>query len=277
VEEGITRDIEYSFLKKDGTAFPGEVSTALVKDGFGQPRALVAVLRDITERHKAQEALERERKSLWRMLEAVDHERQIISYEIHDGLAQYLAAALMQFESRDGLKNNSPDEAQKAYETARELVRQAHAESRRLISEARPPDIDEEGIAVAISELVGEQRRRGGPNIEFHSSVLFGRLPSILENAIYRIAQEALTNACKHSQGKNVTVTLAQDGSDVRLEVRDCGIGFDPEAVGKGHFGLEGIRQRVRLLGGRLTVESAPNCGTLVQVVVPIMERQNDV
>ena len=104
----------------------------------------------------------------------------------------------------------------------------------------------------------------------------FNRLPSILENAIYRIAQEALTNACKHSQSKKVTVTMTQEGQDVRLEVRDWGIGFDPESVEKGHFGLEGIRQRVRLVGGRLTIESTPESGTLVQVVVPILERQND-
>ena len=130
-------------LKKDGTLFPGEISAAVLKDGFGQPYALVAVLRDITERKQAEEALERERQSLWRMLQASDHERQIISYEIHDGLAQYLAAAGMQFQAHDSLKENSPDEAKKAYDIAVGLVRQAHAESRRLISEVRPPVIDE--------------------------------------------------------------------------------------------------------------------------------------
>jgi signal transduction histidine kinase len=97
-----------------------------------------------------------------------------------------------------------------------------------------------------------------------------------LENAIYRIVQEALTNACKHSKSKKVTVTMDQEGQDVRLEVRDWGIGFNPESVERGHFGLEGIRQRVRLLGGRLTIESKPGSGTLVQVVVPIVERQNE-
>ena len=208
------------------------------------------------------------------MLQASDHERQIISYEIHDGLAQYLAAAGMQFQAYDSLKENLPDEAKKAYETAVELVRQAHAESRRLINEVRPPVIDEIGLETAISHLVHEQRKRGGPKIECHSDVQFGKLPSILENALYRIAQEALTNACKHSKSKKVMVTLTQEGQDVRLEVRDWGIGFDAESVKEGHFGLEGIRQRVRLLGGRLTIESKPGSGTLVQVVVPILERQ---
>ena len=107
----------------------------------------------------------------------------------------------------------------------------------------------------------------------FESNVQFGRLASILENALYRIAQEALTNACKHSQSKKVTVSLSQEGQEAWLKVQDWGIGFDPESVGKGHFGLEGIRQRVRLLGGRLTIESTPGSGTLVQVVVPILEK----
>lgn len=99
----------------------------------------------------------------------------------------------------------------------------------------------------------------------------FGKLPSILENALYRIAQESLTNACKHSRSKKVTVMLVQEGQDLRLEVRDWGIGFDTGVVKEGRFGLEGIRQRVRLLGGRLAIDSSPNSGTLIQVVVPIV------
>jgi signal transduction histidine kinase len=194
------------------------------------------------------------------MLQASDHERQTISYEIHDGLAQYLAAAGMQFQVFDGLRESNPEAAKKAYDAATQLVSQSHAEARRLVSEVRPPIIDEIGLETAISHLVYEQRQRGGPTIKFDSDVHFKRLPAILENALYRIVQEALTNACKYSKSKKVTVTMTQEGRDVRLEVRDWGIGFDPKSVGKEHFGLEGIRQRVRLLGGRLAEEPA---GTL--------------
>ena len=110
----------------------------------GRP-CVISFFHDITERKQAQEALERERQSLWRMLQASDHERQIISYEIHDGLAQYLAAAGMQFQVfDDAFERESPEEAKKAYETAVELVRQSHSEARRLISEVRPPVIDED-------------------------------------------------------------------------------------------------------------------------------------
>ena len=84
-----------------------------------------------------------------------------------------------------------------------------------------------------------------------------------------------MTNACKHSKSKKVKLTLVQQGHDVRLKVRDWGIGFDTDLVKDGHFGLEGIRQRVRLLGGQLAIESKPDSGTLVQVVVPIVERHD--
>ena len=194
-------------LRKNGSLFYADITGHRILYE-GRP-CLLALFRDMTEHKQAEDALERERQSLWRMLQASDHERQTISYEIHDGLAQYLAAAIMQFQARDTLKENAPDKAKKAYETATELVRQAHSESRRLISEVRPPVIDEDGIETAISHLVHEQRQRGGPKIECYSDVQFGRLPAILENALYRIVQEALANACKHSRSKKVTVSMA--------------------------------------------------------------------
>ena len=272
-----TVSVEYRLRHKDGSYRWIIAHGLAVRDSQGKAIRFVGSHGDITDRKRAEEALERERQSLWRMLQASDHERQTISYEIHDGLAQYLSGATMQFQAHDALRENSPDQAKQAYETAVELVRQSHAEARRLISEVRPPVIDEVGIETAVSHLVHEQRRHGGPKIECHSDVQFKRLPPILENALYRIAQEALSNACKHSKSRKVTVTLAQDNQDVRLEVQDWGVGFTPESVEKGHFGLEGIRQRVRLLGGRLKIESEPGSGTLVQAVVPIVERQNEV
>ena len=267
---------ELRMIRKDAASFWSRLESTAPQDDESDTPVYRAVISDIAARKQVEEALERERQSLWKMLQASDHERQIISYEIHDGLAQYLAAAGMQFQAYDSLRENLPVEAKKAYETAVELVRLAHAESRRLINEVRHPVIDEAGLETAISHLVHEQRQQGGPKIECHSDVQFGKLPPILENALYRIAQEALTNACKHSKSKRVLVTLVQQGQDVRLEVRDWGIGFDSELAKEGHFGVEGIRQRVRLLGGRLTIESKPDSGTLLQVIVPILKKPTE-
>lgn len=258
------------FLRRDGSIIYADItSNRIVYDG---KLSLICFMHDITDRKLAEAALERERQSLWRMLQASDHERQIISYEIHDGLTQDLAGALMQLQAHDALRANRPDDSLQAYSTAVELVRQAYFEARRLITEVRPPVIDEVGLETAISHLVCEERRRRGKDIELHTSVRSGRLASVLENAIYRIVQEALTNACKHSHSDKVSISLTEEGQELCLKVQDWGVGFDLESVGKGKFGLEGIRQRVRLLGGRLTLESRPDSGTIIEVVVPILE-----
>jgi PAS domain S-box-containing protein len=266
--------LERPMRRKDGTVFYADISNACISYQ-GRP-CLIGIFRDITERKQAQEALERERQSLWKMLQASDHERQIIAYEIHDGLAQYLAAAGMQLQVAEHLRDSAPEEAKKAYAAALQLVNQSHFEARRLISEVRPPVIDEIGLETAISHLVHEQRRHRGPKIQFESNVQFDRLAAILENSLYRIVQEALGNACQHSQCTEVKVTLVQEGQELRLDVQDDGIGFDPATVEKGHFGLEGIRQRVRLLGGQLRIDSTAAAGTHIQVVVPLFERQGE-
>lgn len=272
--QGFVWQLEIDYVHPNGKIIPIEVNATCIDTEDG--RRIVSLCRDISERRQAQAALERERQSLWHMLQASDHERQIISYEIHDGLAQYLAAANMQFQVFDHLRDSNPEEAKKAHDAAIQLVSQSHGEARRLISGVRPPVLDEAGLETAIAHLVHDRRAFKGPKIKFDSDVQFGRLPSIFENSLYRIAQEALTNACKHSNSQEVKVTLAQEGQEVRLGVRDWGIGFAPESVAKGHFGLEGIRQRVRLLGGRLNIESRPGFGTLVQIVVPIVQKQSE-
>ena len=119
-----------------------------------------------------------------------------------------------------------------------------------------------------------EERSHGGPTIEFHSEVAFDRLAPILENAIYRIIQEGLGNACKHSKSERVRVELVQHDDDLRITIQDWGVGFNPGNVEDECFGLEGIRERARLLGGNATVESTPKQGTCLTVEVPLVLRE---
>ncbi len=259
-------------LRKDGTIFYADITGHRIMYE-GRP-CLLALFRDITERRKSRMALERERRTLQRMLQASDHERQLIAYDIHDGLAQQLAGAIMQFQVYEQFKDAKPKEAKKAYDGGLALLRQGHSESRRLISGVRPPILDESGVIAAIAHLVHDPAFQHGPTIDFRNRVTFNRLAPVLENVIYRIVQEGLTNARIHSKSKKILLSLLQRRNRLRIEIRDWGVGFNPKVLPENRFGLEGIRQRARLLGGKCTVESTAGEGTTIIVHLPIIQRE---
>ena len=149
------------------------------------------------------------------------------------------------------------------------MLQQGHFEARRLIAGVRPPILDEAGVVEAIAHLVNEEAVKRGRRSSIRSKVDFDRLDPTLENAVYRIAQEALTNACKHSKSERISVSLLQREDRLRIEIRDWGVGFDPKAVPKNHFGLEGIRQRARLLGGKCSIRSKAGKGTRITSSCP--------
>jgi PAS domain S-box-containing protein len=267
-------DAEQEVLTSQGKRIPTLHHVFLVRDDNGTPVRRAFVVTDITEYRKAQEALEKEHRTLRHLLQSSDHERQLIAYEIHDGLAQQLAGAIMQFQTYAHLKTTQPNEAAHAYDAGMTMLQQGHFEVRRLISGVRPPILDESGIVAAVAHLVNEQRLQKGPRIEFRSDVEFDRLAPLLENAIYRIVQEGLANAYKHSGSKRLRTEMTQCGETLRITIRDWGVGFDPALVQDDRFGLEGIRERARLLGGNITVESAPDQGTCLTVELPLVFRK---
>ena len=263
---------EVTMVSKSGEHIPALQTSFTVLDQDEKPLRRGVVITDLREIKQKEEALRKEQESLRRMLRASDHERQLISYDIHDGLAQFLGAATMQFQLFEHLRESEPHKAKTAFDAGCELVQQAHSEARRLISGVRPPVLDEAGVAVAISHLVHEAKEPKGPQVVYYDDVEFDRLSAVLENAIYRIVQEAVTNACQHSQSEKVKVSLVQEGDNLRLEIQDWGKGFDPGAVGRNRFGLEGIRERTRLFGGDCAIESEAEKGTCIRVTLPIVK-----
>ena len=218
------------------------VTASPLRDDSGQIIGSVHVARDINEQKKAQEILRH-------LLESSDHERHLMSCEIHDGLAQQLAAALMQFQAYNFLRHTNPEEAATALDLGVQLVREGNAEARRLIGGLRPPQLDEGGVLAAIESLVEECNRQNKVKIEFGSNVAQLKLAPMLENTVFRIVQECLNNACRHSNSKKVRVELTQHDDQLRIEVRDWGVGFTVDEVGEGHFGLEGIQNGPRSSG----------------------------
>jgi PAS domain S-box-containing protein len=255
--------------RKDGTTFPVEVRlTSLIVNG---QRLMLGLARDITERKRAEEALDDERRLLRTMLDMHERDRKLVAYEIHDGLAQQLTGALFKFQSIEPLRERDPDAAREMLDEAIRLLRDAMTETRRLIGGLRPPILDESGVVDAIDYLLSERRQRGGPKIEFVHLSELGRLAPPLESAIFRIVQEGLTNACRYSQSEKVRVSLEQVNNRVHVEVRDWGIGFDPARVERGHFGIQGIRERAQLLGGNVVIDAAPGKGTRIIVDLPLL------
>lgn len=271
-EAGLRRNTEYTALRKDGTTVPAEASSVVIRDRQGRPMALMAVIRDVTVRKQSEEALREERKTLCHLLQANDQERQTIAYEIHDELSQRLAGAIMQFQTFESLKDTKPRLAMKAYREGMALVQQGHSETRRLIAGVRPPILDQSGVVAAIAHLVNEQGPPHGPTIEYRNQVQFGRLNPTLENAIYRIVQEGVTNACRHSKSEKVRVSLVQRDNHIQIAIRDWGVGFDVKAVRENRFGLEGMRQRTKSLGGKCNIRSAPGKGARIAVELPLLE-----
>ena len=256
---------------RSGRTFQVRVQRLL--DSAGAVVGCLGFAYEITSWKQAEEALRKEVRMLRHLLDSSDHERQIVAYEIHDGLAQQLAGAVMQFQTFARLRQTEPKEAAETYEAGMTMLRQGLFEARRLIGGVRPPILDESGVVPAIAHLIHEASRQKGPRIEYHTKVEFDRLAPILENAIYRVGQEALTNACKYSQSPKIRVGLRQHGDRLRMEIRDWGIGFEPEKVKDGCYGLEGIRQRVRLLGGKCSVRSTPGEGARIIVELPLVRR----
>jgi len=232
-------------------------------------------LRDeVQDRGSAEAASLGERRRLQRLLQCSEYERRVIGYEIHDGLAQYLAASIAYLQAFEVLRETDETAAARAYENGMALLRQGLSEARRLIGGDRPAILEEEGVEAALEQLVLASQGPGAPPIEFRKSIALGRLESAIENAIYWVAQTALANACQHSKSPLVRVSLARRGRRlVRLEIRDWGIGFDATQSKAGHFGLEGIRVRARLLGGQATIDSVPGKGTRILVELPFVAR----
>jgi PAS domain S-box-containing protein len=236
----------------------------------GRIESVVLIATDISDRKLAEQRVQSERRLLRRLLDLQERERQLVSYEIHDGLVQYLTAGLMHLEAFANSNQAHDSISQLEYTTGAKLIRDGLAEARRLISGLRPPILDEQGVVAALEYLVNEARQ-AIPEILFVNHATFARLAAPLEVALFRITQEALTNIRKHSGAKSARVELLQHGDRVRLVIRDFGCGFDPQTVHEERFGLQGIRQRARLLGTAATIDSAPGKGTTVVVDFPIV------
>jgi PAS domain S-box-containing protein len=272
------QDNENENVRQDGASRWIAWTNKGVRDASGHPTEIVCIGNDITARKQAEEALQQEQQALRNLLESQQHDLRLVAYEIHDGVAQLLSAATMHFEVCDALWNQDATGAREAYQAGRDLLDRALVETRRLIADLRPPALEKSGIVDAIAQLIAMRGSQTLPKVEFVSDMLQSeQLDPLLANALYRITQESLNNATRHSGSDKLLVTLRERTGWVLLDIRDWGKGFDMSAVGSDRFGLKGIRERARILGGDAVIISAPGQGTLVSVQLPCISEGSPV
>ncbi|MBV9926039.1 MAG: histidine kinase [Acidobacteria bacterium] len=200
-------------------------------------------------------------------------ERNRIAREIHDNLAQEILGISVQLEIVARTMASAPEVARKHLDRARGLVRSSVAEARRYVWDLRSQSLDERDLPAALAEMTRRLTAESGVQTQFSVGGTFRPLAPQVENNLLRIGQEAVGNAVRHAQAKNVSVSLDFGAREVRLEVKDDGRGFDADADdgGRGgHFGLVGMRERAEQMGGTTSVSSTPGAGTEVVVRVPI-------
>jgi signal transduction histidine kinase len=200
---------------------------------------------------------------------AVIEERQRLARELHDSVSQALYSVNLYAEAAGmALSAGKSDVAADNLQALRTMAREAILDMRMLIFELHPPNLEEEGLASALQARLEAVEARSGLQTEFHMSGE-RRLPITIEEELYRIAQEALTNAVKHARAKKVNIRLTAEDSYFCLEVQDDGSGFDVgTADRRGGLGLRGIKERVQCINGELSIDSIPDHGTTLKVTV---------
>jgi signal transduction histidine kinase len=255
----------------DGPSFSAEDERLL--EGFAASTATaVATAQSVANERRRQR------------LAAAEGERQRWARELHDDTLQSLSALRIGLSS--AARSQQPEALREAYRQAVEQLEEGITNLRALITDLRPAALDELGTEAAV-EALAERATRHGIEVDVSielaheralerdgdggDSPLARHIPE-LETAIYRIVQEALTNATKHGHAGRAIVEIHEDGETVHVEVRDDGSGFDTSADTFG-FGLLGMRERVELLDGTLQVESSPSAGTTVRANFPVQRR----
>jgi two-component system sensor histidine kinase UhpB len=215
------------------------------------------------------ERLERERRrSGEKVLQAQEEERKRIARDLHDEVNQALTALLLRIEAA---AQDAPPALQAELAETKLLANRAMGELLDLARQLRPTALDDHGLVAALRTHVREQDRRGGASASFWADPALGDLPPDVQVVIYRVAQEALVNAARHSGATRIEVSLESQPQAVSLLVTDNGSGFAFAEEGKG-LGLSGMRERALLVGGKLDIDSRPGKGTTVRLEVPIRE-----
>ncbi len=278
---------ELRMVRKSGEVFWVRIEGRLTPGSDGAA-ACQAVLSDISARKQEEDLRQQEllrARLLEQVIRAQEDERTRVARELHDETGQLLSALIMRLGAIPHAFPESGHEAGVILSDTEKLAADALRGVRRMISDLRPPVLDDLGLAPALRVLGDDLHERAGVIVNLDVANMRGRLPAQIETVLFRIVQEALHNVRDHAHARCVTIRLAVDGQQVALQVSDDGVGitgmtqfatngdavsFDRCNLEHGRFGLVGMRERAALMGGTFQMHSAPGQGTKVQVELPL-------
>ena len=265
-------------VRKDGSRFWADVVITALRDDVGHLQGFSKVLRDATERKRAEEGL---RLLSARLLQLRDEERRHIARELHDSAGQIIAAINMKLVPVMENGKSKP-EIDEVIRESLELLQQLSTEVRTISHLLHPPLLDEVGLSSALQLYVQGFSERSKISVDLDIPSDFGRLSREQETAIFRVVQESLTNIHRHSGSKTARIKIRLEGNDVCLDVEDDGKGIavetqlDMGARAEVGVGIRGMNERIRQLGGTLEIAPGPNgTGTRLSVCVPFERPQS--
>jgi signal transduction histidine kinase len=241
--------------------------------------ALVAVIsiarvtflerRNEQQRGRAEHAEEELRRLSRNLVRTQEEERKLLSRELHDAVGGMLSAMTMELGNLESAID-CPDKLRTRLDEARRLNAETIRGVRDLAMGLRPSMLDELGLGAALRWQGREFSRRSGVPVTVQIDGDLGDLPEAHRTCVYRVVQEALTNCARHAQACNIRISVYGRPESIRLSIQDDGVGYDPQSASSRGLGLIGIQERVSELGGRVTIHSQPQKGSILELEVPI-------
>lgn len=267
-ESGKTKTFEETISAADGLRTYLTIKFPVFDDSQ-QIIAIGGISADITDLEQARQTLIERERLLQNLIDVQENERQFLCHEFHDGLIQYAVGSKMLLE---GIHDRDlPDVCAAAIGSAIDCLTKGIEEGRRVIRGIRPAVLDDLGLRAAVEDLVSDVREQEqGVAVDYQLDPTIDSIPLPLQTTVYRVVQEALNNARKHSGSQRISLTVSCEAAEVVVLVEDFGCGFDREKIGGGGFGLVSMRERSRLVGGDCVLESTPGQGTKVTINLPL-------
>ena len=260
MKNGVSATVTYRLLWPDGSIRWIESSGSMIRDGRGRPIRAAGLIRDVTERRRLEE----------KILQAAEAERQRIGRDLHDSLGQSLTAiGYLADAVREDLARRRQPEAAAVRKLGR-LIEKAADQSHALAQGLLLADLRRGGLGAALQELAFRTQELFGIACRYAGPASVPPLDASVAGQLYRIAQEAVTNAAKHAQAQRIDVRLAKNRGNLLLSVRDSGKGIPAKKKKNAGLGLDIMRYRAGMIGATLEIESARNQGTAVNCRLPL-------